>query len=186
MTTIAPASASPLAMARPIPPVEPVTMAVLPERSMIMNGYSCELTETEGRQRGFHYAISEYALAGVLARCPGDQHQRQQMLLGTWWMTQPCRRRLGPVGQRLLALLRRGFDRLHQPMIELGGNRTELRIAIATHVVEAHAAADDQHAFIAQRRQCPTGLQVHPWVQVMTQRQLHHRDVRIGEHQFQR
>jgi len=35
-TTLAPAEARPLAMARPIPAVEPVTMAFLPERSMCM------------------------------------------------------------------------------------------------------------------------------------------------------
>src|SRR6266550_4214646 len=35
-TTFAPDAASPLAMARPMPAVEPLTMAVLPERSMFM------------------------------------------------------------------------------------------------------------------------------------------------------
>lgn len=34
--TVTPLPASPYAMAKPMPPVEPVTMAVLPESSMIM------------------------------------------------------------------------------------------------------------------------------------------------------
>src|SRR3546814_3436282 len=33
------------------------------------------------------------------------------------------------------------------------GHRTETRIAIGLHVVEAHAATDDQHAIVAQRGQ---------------------------------
>jgi hypothetical protein len=36
ITTVAPAPAKPLAIAKPMPSVEPVTIAVLPERSMFI------------------------------------------------------------------------------------------------------------------------------------------------------
>lgn len=52
--------------------------------------------------------------------------------------------------------------------------------------METHAATDDQHTFIAQRRQCLAGRQVRFRIEITTQRQLHHGNFGIGEHQFQR
>ena len=108
------------------------------------------------------------------------------MLLGARRMAQPCGGRLRPIDQALVALGGRGFDAVRQPAVELLGRRAEAGIAVATHVVKAHAAADDQHAFVAQRRQRAAGFQVGPRIQVMAQRQLNHRDIRLREHQLQR
>src|SRR6266436_3000123 len=60
-TTAAPASARPWAMAKPIPAVEPVTMAILSERSIFM-GHLLLDSVLGTDQRGF------YDLAGGVAR----------------------------------------------------------------------------------------------------------------------
>src|SRR3546814_8747637 len=66
------------------------------------------------------------------------------------------------------------------------GHRTETRIAIGLHVVEAHAATDDQHAIVAQRGQRATGGKMRDRVQRIQQRELCDRDVSIGQHQLER
>lgn len=111
-------------------------------------------------------------------------HQRQQVFLGARRMAQPRRRRLFPGGQGGLALRRGGLDRAHQPAVELVRDRPEARVAIAAHVVKAHAAADDQHAFVAKRGERAAGIEVRLRVQVLAQRELHHRDVGVGDISF--
>ena len=44
-------------------------------------------------------------------------------------------------------------DGLRQPIVKFIGDGAKARVAIATHVVKTHAAANDQHPLLPQRRQ---------------------------------
>src|SRR3984885_16141237 len=105
-------------------------------------------------------AIAEHAASDVVAGSPDGDVQRQKMfglgmaLHSTW---------RGPPGRQFfMARPRIGVgDGIRQPSVEPAGFRIPASPnADVAHIVIAHAGADDQHAFIAQRLQSLADLQM--------------------------
>src|ERR1700729_1379923 len=94
--------------------------------------------------------VVEVARSLAFTSRPGDHHQRQEVLLAR--MTLARRGRLVPLGEPRLALGSRRFRGLVEPGVE-GGRGPRIAVAEMTQVMEAHAAADDCDALIAQRRE---------------------------------
>src|SRR5690606_7511926 len=163
-TRLAPALARPMAIARPIPLDEPVTMAFLPVRSICICLF-LDKAKTRSGQCGFHDAVAEQLAPTRITGRTGHRHQRQQVFLATLRMAEPRRRRLLPLHKRRLALYREQLNRVDQPGIELVGYRPETGIAVAAHVVKAHTAADDQYAFVTQTGQCPARFEQCPGIE---------------------
>src|SRR5690625_895889 len=107
--------------------------------------------------------------AAVLASGSCRHHQWQQVFFCTWWMTQACSRGACPIAQGLLSLGLRCAYSVGQPTIELIRDRAESRIAIAAHIVKAHAAAHDQHPFVTQRSKGLSCLKVSARIKIITQ-----------------
>ena len=95
---------------------------------------------------------------------------------------------LCPVDEPLVALLARQRHRFAEPGIEAFGIGIDGTVVApeTLHVVEAHAAADDQHALRAQRREGAAHGEVFGWIESATQRELHDRHIGVRKHQLER
>src|SRR5690606_14479264 len=136
------------AISRPVRPSGRLSMVSSPSVEKRAGAASAV---TEGRQGGVQDDLRIHAAAGVVRGGTGHDHERQQVLLGPRRMAFAGVRRLRPLRQQPFAPGRRGFHRRGQPRVEGLRYRRVARIAVAAHVVEAHAAADEQDALVAQR-----------------------------------
>src|SRR5690606_21530223 len=87
-------------------------------------------------------------LAAIGAGGTRYDHERQQVLFARVHAARTGRR--FPSGEPRVTLGAGQRDRLSQPGVERLGFRVGLRRAEAAHVVVAHAAADNEHALVAQ------------------------------------
>ena len=111
-------------------------------------------------------------------------HQRQQMVLGG--VRDASARGARPVEQGLAACRGGGIDDVAgQPVVELA-RRSGAGRAEQPEVVEREAAADDEHAFVAQRGECTSDGEVLRRVVAMAQRELQDRDLCVGVHDVER
>jgi hypothetical protein len=138
-------------------------------------------------ERVVQHLVREHLAPHAVAGGAGNHVQRQQVLLGARRVAQAPGRAGGgvPGGQAGVALGRGQGHGVGQPAVELGADRRRARIAVAAHVVVAHAAADDQHAFVAQRRQRLAVADVRLRVQA-ARGHLQHRHVGVGKGHHQR
>src|SRR3569833_2994893 len=77
--------------------------------------------------------------------------------------------RAAPLFQQGVAMSRRGLDCGREPLVESARAFGGLRLEIAAKVVKAHAAADDEHAFIAEGSESAAGGNVHCGIERVVQ-----------------
>ena len=104
---------------------------------------AAQATSAKGRRRG------GYALSGVALRGAGGHHERQQVLFGAWRMAVPRLRGPIPLSEGMFTLAGGRFHRADQPCVKAVGDRCIARVSVTAHVVKAHAASHNQHAFVA-------------------------------------
>jgi len=89
-----------------------------------------------------------------------------------------CRRASAALGRR------QAFECVVQPAVERAGRHERVRPAQA-QIVEAQAAAEDQHALLAQRRERAAGGKMQRRIVRVVQAQLEHRHVGFRIHHRQ-
>ncbi len=99
---------------------------------------------------------------------------------------QAGRRCVCPIGEASIALLFVPRRRVSQPCVERLRDRACPGIAKSAQVVERHAAAQDEHPFVAQRGERAPDGEVLLGVESGLERQLHGRHVRVGVRELER
>ncbi len=112
-----------------------------------------------------HELIVEGDRAAIVARRTCRDHQRKQMFFA--WVNRARAGSCSPLAKTRVTLFRIAFHRVLQPRVERFGIFASGPVAAAkpAHVVVRHAASDDEHAFVAKRRERATELDVRTGVQ---------------------
>ncbi len=135
--------------------------------------------EPVGADRGAHRFVVENARSGRIAAGAGSHEQRNQVFLAR--MAEPSMGSALPFREQGIALRSGRLYRGRQPGIELPRRLQSLWAEVGTQIMEAHSAADDRHAFLAQRGKRPPGRDVHRRIKrsigVGRQRQRDHGNV---------
>ncbi len=87
-------------------------------------------------------------------------------------MAVPGRGRVLPLDELSLTLSRRLHHRVGEPHVKLPARLGGFRVAKASHVVIAVAAADEEYVFVSQWRKCAAQRKVFRWVERIEQRDL--------------